>query len=286
MKTIQQVDMSSIKVDPNQPRKVVNEASVAHLAQSLSVEGLIHPVEVDESHMLIVGEMRYRAAKSLGWKFIYAHVRSTPLSPYERLRRQMAENLQQSGSKGGGQPMNPVDTAKAWARLYEVKTGKDYSAAQASFKETYGVFTLIGKEVGVSYHTIYQELKLLLEKKTIIEDLMAGRPRTYYTEANKAPKEMRDTIKKNIAKGKYINRDQIEETIHLAKQIPDLARMNMERNFTKESQGVNRILSSIINLSLALVSIKLKDINEFEQNMVRQQLEWIQEKIISYLGGI
>lgn len=50
----------------------------------------------------------------------------------------MAENLQQSGAKGGGQSMNSIDTAKAWIRLYKLKFGVDYPPGGLSHKETYG----------------------------------------------------------------------------------------------------------------------------------------------------
>jgi hypothetical protein len=265
---------------------VVNEESVKHLAQSLSVEGLIHPIELDITHTIIVGEMRYRAAKSLNWETIDARINDRPMTPYERLRRQMSENLQQSGAKGGGESMNPIDTSNAWAKLYELKTGHRYQAALHPMKLGLpGPLLEIAKEVGVRKQTVWEYMQIQYEPKTIIEDMLKGRARTDYIEAGYAPKELRGELKKKIARGEFTTKDQIRATVHIAKQIPELAKMQMERNFSKESQGVNRILSSIINLSLGLVSLKLKDINTMEQNMVRTQLEWIQEKITAYLGG-
>ena len=281
--TTQSVDMATITQDPNQPRKVVLESSVAHLAQSLRIEGLIHPIELDTKHRIIVGEMRYRAAKNLGWTHIDARINDTPLSPYERLRRQMSENLQQSGAKGGGEAMNPIDTAKAWAQLYKLKTGKDYQPGESSRIETYGVIKALALEVGVSYETVWEYIKILSQPAIVIEDILRGRGRTYYREAELAPDELKNKIKKKILRGDFVSRDQVQQVVSLSKTIPELALLNLERRYAKESAGVNKILSSIVALALGLVTLSLKDINLVERRMVKTQLEWLQEKIKDYL---
>lgn len=91
------------------------------------------------------------------------------LHSYERLRRQMTENLQQSGAKGGGQAMSTIDTARAWVRLYELKTGENYVAAtQFSLggRGLEGPFLQIAEEVGVDKHTVWEYLRLLTEVKS------------------------------------------------------------------------------------------------------------------------
>ena len=285
MNTIHSIPLEDIKPDPHQPRKQFDEKSIENLSKSLKTEGLIHPIEVDKNLMIIVGELRYRAAKLLGWETIDAKIHEGELPPYERLRRQMAENLQQSGAKGGGQSMNPIDTARAWARLYKLKFGIDYPPGGLSHKETYGKIKPIIEEVGVDYDTVWEYLKLLAQAKYVIEDLLKGRPRTYYREADRAPEQFREPIKKKIAADEYKNREEIIQDVEIIKKIPDpdLVQAALLRQKAKESEGTNRILNRIADLALALEALPFEKVDEKEKKIVSRQLQWLQEKIENYL---
>lgn len=285
MNTLQVISMDSIKFDPHQPRKVISEQSVLNLAKSLKVEGLIHPIEVDVDHRIIVGEMRYRAAKSLEWTTIEARVNDSKMTPYERLRRQMSENLQQSGSKGGGESMNPIDTARAWQKLYELKTGKRYQSNLQPHSGFPGPLLDIAREVGVTKETVWEYMQMLNEPKHVIEDILRGRPKSSYRAANTAPEEMRKELKDKIARGEFTNRDQVREISVLSNKIPELGRLNMERQFTKETTYINRIFSCIANLALSIKAVPIDRINPREQRMIRAQLMWLQDKITLYLKG-
>src|SRR3990172_10160593 len=203
------IPLEKIIPDPNQPRKIIDERSVKNLARSLKTEGLIHPIEVDKDYMIIEGEMRNRAATLLGWTEIEANIYPRELTAYERLRRQMSENLQESGAKGGGQPMNAIDTANGWARLYELKFGKDYRPGRLSHEQVYGEIKPIIEEVGVDYDTVWQHLSLLAKPSYIIESMVKpveefGNkpiPRTFYREADRATEEWQEPLEKAISEG-------------------------------------------------------------------------------------
>ncbi|MDP2720531.1 MAG: ParB N-terminal domain-containing protein [bacterium] len=283
------IDMSLVKVDPNNPRKVFSEKSIENLAKSLKVEGLIHQIEVDGDYVIIVGELRYRAAKLLGWTKIGVTINDGSLPPYERLRRQMAENLQQSGAKGGGESMNAVDTAKAWASLYELKTGEKYEPGSHLFETGRGIkgpFLQIAEEVGVSKENVWQYLNLLSQPKYVVEDLLKGRPRTYYREADMAPDGVKEKIKEKIAAGDYDSRDQISRDVAISKKIPDFSVMELERQKAKESSFSNKILNIIANLGLSLEKQPLSQIDDLrEKELIKNQLIWIKSKIEDYLGS-
>ena len=66
---IEQIDVSSIHPNPNQPRKVFTEESILKLADSIRQYGIIQPLLVrktGEEYELVAGERRLRAAKELG----------------------------------------------------------------------------------------------------------------------------------------------------------------------------------------------------------------------------
>jgi hypothetical protein len=142
----------------------------------------------------------------------------------------------------------------------------------------------MGKETGISRETVYELLQLLDQPEFVIVDIQGGRPRTYYREADKAPKEVRETIKKKIAEGDYKSRGELREDILLARKSPDLATIELERKQGKESTEINRILNSVVRLGLALDGIPLEKIEQREQQIIIKQLNWIQDEIKKYLA--
>lgn len=282
------IPLDKITPDPNNPRKHFDD--ITTLANNMKVEGLIHPIEIDKSYMLIVGERRFRAAKSLGWKEIKVTIHDEDLTPYERLRRQMSENIHQSAARNG-ESMNPWDTAKGWAKLYELKTGNKYNPGEYLMgkglggmgRGLKGPFLEIAEEIGANKETVWQLLQLLNEPEMIQEAIKKGLPRTYVREANTAPEAIRDQIKEKIVAGDYGSRDEIKQDIQIAKRIPDLASLEIERRKSKESSSTNRILNGISKLALALEDQPLGKINEAERKIVIAQLEWLQIEVAGYL---
>lgn len=284
MKRLQQRPIDALKPDKNQPRKIFNDEHIKGLAQSLAVEGMINPVECDESGTIITGECRWRAAKLLGWKEIPVIVSHLKYNEYERLRHQMAENVHQSGSSYDTL-MNPVDTARGYARLLKLKTGKDYLPGQTSRETIYGWVKELSEEIGVSYDTIYEHLKLLEEPSYVIEDITKGRPRTYYRAIEGLPEETKDKIKRKVARGDYKSREEITQDVRIIKKIPDATEGELARQKAKESAITNRILNKVAQLALALEELPLAEIDIREKGIVEKQLRWLKEKIDGYLSG-
>lgn len=312
--------IDDVKPDPNQPRKQFTEKHISELATSILTEGFISPIECDFEMKIIVGECRYRAAKQAGLTEIPVIINSTPLTPYQRLRRQISENMMQSGGDKS-ELMNPIDTAKGLARLLILKaynvvrlankqttesqsdllSFKDedrlYQAISAySNKELLDIYQAITKDVkdglvqkiieetGIKKTTIWELLHLLDQPEFVIVDIQSGRPRTLYREADRASKEIREKIKEKIAKGEYKNRDEITQDVEVSKRTPSLALFELERQKSKESLETNRVLNSVVRLGLALEAQPLKDIDVREKIIVINQLRWIQKKILTYLN--
>lgn len=315
--------IDSIKADPNQPRKTFTEKHIGELSLNLQTIGLINPIEVDENLMIITGECRWRAAKQAGWTELPIIINTQPLTSYERLRRQISENILQSGGDKS-EMMNPVDTAKGLARLLILKAykkTKDPEAASASFpsdlmdklnfkeeiklyqaissysnkdlvdvyrsiphETIYGLTKEVVEETGVRDHTIRELLTLLDQPEFVLVDVQAGRSRTYYQAVKGAPKEMQEQLKQKIARGDYKTRGELREDIRLAKNNPDLAQIELERKQAKESTETNKILNSVVRLGLALDSIELNKIDERERQIVIRQLQWIHDEIEKYLA--
>ncbi len=90
--------LSLIDPDPEQIRKIFDEASLQGLAQSIATNELVVPILLRPSsggrYIIVHGERRYRAALALGWEMIPAEVRE--LTPDEAHWISLVENVQRA----------------------------------------------------------------------------------------------------------------------------------------------------------------------------------------------
>jgi len=279
----EQVSIGSIRPDPKQPRKIFDEKHIKGLARSLEVEGIINPVEVDTNGMIITGECRWRAAKLAGWKKVPIIVNDTELSKYERLRRQMAENLHQSAA-GGASPMNAIDVANGYKRMIKMKTGKDYTAGLLSRGEVYGLMKGIPEELGIHATTMYSYLRLLDEPEHVLEDVKKGKPRTYYEAISYAPEKYRDRLKEAVSEGKITRRSDLQRFARLAKTKPERAEIEFLRITQQQSDDANRVLNRAVELSLALKAANFKKFSPQDREMVLFQLNSLLGTLRNYVG--
>lgn len=287
-KTFVQID--SIKPDPNQPRKVFVKEHIEGLSKSLSIEGMINPIEIDNAMKIITGECRWRAAKALGWEEVPVVINNSNYSSYERLRHQMAENIHQSGSTYDAM-MNPVDTARGYARMYELKYNVKYSPGEylggkgigGEGAGEKGPSELIAEEIGISKTTVWEHLKILEEPEAVQKAIQEGTPRTYFREIMRAPDEIRDQMRGKIISGDYKSRNEITQDVELLKKIPDLAKLEIERTKTQESVVTNKILNTVAKLALAMEKLPFEKVDIREQGIVEKQLNWLILEIQGYL---
>src|SRR5699024_1127278 len=108
------VEISSIRPNPRQPRESFDEDEMAELVHSIREIGLLQPIVVrqtdDDSYQLIMGERRWRATQQAELELIPAIVRET--SDDNMLRDALLENLHRS-------ELNPLEEAAAYQQLLD-----------------------------------------------------------------------------------------------------------------------------------------------------------------------
>ena len=65
------IDINLIKSNEDQPRKSFDDEKILELAESIKSNGIIQPLvlkKVDDEYIIVAGERRWRAAKSIGLK--------------------------------------------------------------------------------------------------------------------------------------------------------------------------------------------------------------------------
>lgn len=153
---LQEISVSSIDPNPNQPRNHFDEDSLAELSASIKAIGLLQPVLVRPSSTpdrfeLIAGERRWRASKRAGLSTIPAIVRVT--DDVSSVEQALVENLHR-------QDLTPLEEAAAYQQLLE-----DFSMTHEQ----------VAAKVGKSRSAITNSLRLLTLPPTIQQFLAEGR---------------------------------------------------------------------------------------------------------------
>ncbi len=113
-KSILEIPLNNIKVNPYQPRKHFDERALQELADSIKQHGLLQPVVIAEQmdeYILIAGERRLRASKMAKTKTIKAVVVSA--TPEQMRELALIENIQR-------EELNAIELAKSYEELITI----------------------------------------------------------------------------------------------------------------------------------------------------------------------
>ncbi|MDR0476304.1 MAG: ParB N-terminal domain-containing protein [Treponema sp.] len=105
-----QVPIKDIKVK-RRVRKDLGD--IASLAESLRVFGQINPIVITNKNILVAGERRLEAAKSLGWKTVNTVINEFP-DALSRLEYEVEENTQR-------RDLSHEEIEEAARRIYRLK---------------------------------------------------------------------------------------------------------------------------------------------------------------------
>jgi ParB family chromosome partitioning protein len=112
--SIIEIELSSIEVNPFQPRTYFDEESLRELASSIKELGVIQPITVRKQEgnkfQLVSGERRFRASKLLGNTTIPAYIRLA--NDQEMLEMALVENIQRKN-------LDPIEVALSYQRLID-----------------------------------------------------------------------------------------------------------------------------------------------------------------------
>lgn len=121
------ISLNLIKSNSDQPRKSFDDEKIAELAQSIKEHGIIQPILLNkdgDKYIIVAGERRWRAAKSLGLKEVPAIIMD--LTEKDVLEISLIENIQR-------QDLNPIEEALAYKKLL-----KDFDLTQDELSKRIG----------------------------------------------------------------------------------------------------------------------------------------------------
>ena len=109
-----ELELTSIEVNPFQPRTSFNEESLRELASSIKELGVIQPITVRKldfnKYQLVSGERRFRASKLIGLETIPSYIRIA--NDQESLEMALVENIQR-------QDLDPIEIAISYQKLID-----------------------------------------------------------------------------------------------------------------------------------------------------------------------
>ena len=126
--SINEIELSKISVNPNQPRSEFDEMALQELADSITEIGIIQPITLrkltDTEYQIIAGERRYRASLKAGLSTIPAYIRTA--DDENVMEMALIENIQR-------EDLNSVEIALAYQHLIE-----QYNLTQERLSERVG----------------------------------------------------------------------------------------------------------------------------------------------------
>lgn len=125
-----EVDLDLIEPNRDQPRRIMDDAKLDELAQSIRGSGVIQPIVVRPgdggTYEIVAGERRWRAAQRAGLLKVPVVVRDVPDA--KRLELALVENVQR-------EDLSPIEEARAYKRLADELRLTQEEIAQAVGKD-------------------------------------------------------------------------------------------------------------------------------------------------------
>ena len=110
----EELRLSDIRPNPNQPRTIFDEEALQELAASIKAIGIVQPITVREveegKYEIVAGERRFRASKLAGLETIPAYIRK--VEEESMLELALIENIQR-------EDLNAIEIAISYQRLID-----------------------------------------------------------------------------------------------------------------------------------------------------------------------
>lgn len=126
--SINEIELSKIQANPDQPRRMFDEEALNELAASINQIGVIQPITLrqtdNDQYQIIAGERRYRASIKAGLTSIPAYIKTAQDETVMEMA--LIENIQR-------EDLNSIEIALAYQKLIEA-----YNLTQERLSERVG----------------------------------------------------------------------------------------------------------------------------------------------------
>ena len=216
---VQNLKITEVEPNKDQPRKTFNEDDLLELADSIKQHGIITPLLVTKRngmYMIVAGERRWRAARKAGLKEVPAVVKN--LTDEEIAEIAIIENLQRVG-------INPIEEAFAFKQLID---NHGYTQDQVAEK-------ISKSRVYVTNSMRLLKLTKKVQDMVIGEMLTAGHARALLSITNEADQE-------EIAQQVFDSNLSVRETEKLVK---NLGKTTKKKTQNKANPSIDAVYADV-----------------------------------------
>ncbi len=238
---INEVDIEDVIVNPYQPRKVFKEEEISSLAESIKNNQLLNPVVVtkkDDKFVIVSGERRFRAIKSLGWEKLPVSI--IEVNDKELSVLALVENVQRVD-------LNDIEKAYACAELK-----REFGLTDAE----------LASQLGFSRSAVSNLIRLIVLPSFIKEAIQSGT----VTTGQVRPLIGIDLKRQNVVFDRILNENLSARAVEaIVNNFKDSN--NKEKKTSKkivEKDYTNHLKNKIVNKSLKVV----KNDNRYEMSIV------------------
>ena len=246
---IMQVNLSELRSNPYQPRKVFDENALNELASSIREHGVFQPIIIKRSikgYEIVAGERRAKASKLAGRETIPAIVRD--FNDQEMMEIALLENLQR-------EDLNPIEEAMAYQNLMEAKGLNHEQLAERIGKSRSYVTNMVG----------LMNLPDSVKELVIAKKISATHARTL--------SKIKDIAKVEELADRIINEGLTTAAIDELAQDKTVEKRNkMERKETEENKTYKYIqdllcdrLSTKVRIRGTKIEINFQDLEDFNR---------------------
>lgn len=192
-----QLPISAIRPNRYQPRRLMDEAKLTELTESIREHGVVQPIlvrAVDDGYELVAGERRWRAAQLAGLAEIPAVVRD--YDDAQSMEIALVENLQR-------EDLNPLEEADAFRRLMD-----EFNLTQEA----------VAQKVGRSRPAVANALRLLTLPEAIRQDVSRGTISAGHARAILSLD--RDDLRQRLAEAVKTRSLSVRQAEKLARELP------------------------------------------------------------------
>jgi ParB family chromosome partitioning protein len=232
--SIQLLSLDILSPGPFQPRRQVDPAELAALADSIREQGVLQPIlarpdpGVSGRYQIIAGERRWRAAQQAGLHEIPALVRV--LTDITAMAAALVENLQR-------EDLNPIDEGDGYRRLIE-----EFALTQERVAES----------VGKSRSHVANTMRLLKLPSAVQTELRRGAISAGHARALLAHPDPARAALAVIAQG--LNVRQTEALAARQSEAASLAKPRETRVKDSDTQTLERDLRERLGLAVSIIA--------------------------------
>lgn len=233
--SINEIEISKISVNPNQPRREFNQEALDELASSIAEIGIIQPITLrelsEDTYQIIAGERRFRASQLAGLTSIPAYIRKA--SDENVLEMALIENIQR-------EDLNALEVALAYQHLIE-----EYNLTQERLSERVGK-----KRATIANYVRLLKLPAPIQVALQNRDIDMGHARALLPlEDPKLQIKLLDEIKTN-----HYSVRKVEELVKelLSGEVSDKKNKNNTKKLPEEFNILKQHLSGFFNTKVQL----------------------------------